>query len=257
MSEADEQPIKMCIDRVLPPEMTDQAQLAAIMENPANLASPEEMNQPPQARAIALLKKKLWKPGRTLHVRFLDGDPKVKAKVAAVAQEWSKYANLHFAFDDAPNAEIRISFRQPGSWSYIGTDCLMIPPSQPTMNYGWLTPTTPDDEYSRVVLHEFGHAIGCIHEHQNPLKGIPWNVPAVLRYYEGPPNNWSEAQVRENLLKKYDATEINGTDFDKYSIMLYPVQKELTLGGFEVPWSNRTLSDQDKAFIAKMYPPAG
>ena len=148
MSEASEQPIKMCVDRVLPPEMTDQAQLAAIMENPADLASPEEMNQPPQARAIALLKKKLWKPGRTLHVRFLDGDPKVKAKVAAVAQEWSKYANIHFAFDDAPNAEIRISFLQPGSWSYIGTDCLMIPPNQPTMNYGWLTPTTPDDEYS-------------------------------------------------------------------------------------------------------------
>jgi len=126
MSEAGEQPIKMCIDRVLPPEMTDQAQLAAIMENPANLASPEEMNQPPQARAIALLKKKLWKSGRTLHVRFLDGDPKVKAKVAAVAQEWSKYANIHFVFDNAPNAEIRISFAQPGSWSFIGTDALLI-----------------------------------------------------------------------------------------------------------------------------------
>ena len=82
-------------------------------------------------------------------------------------------------------------------------------------------------------------------------------MPAVLRYYEGPPNNWSEAQVRENLLKKYDVSEINGTDFDKYSIMLYPVQKELTLGGFEVPWSNKALSDQDKSYIAKMYPPAG
>src|SRR5512134_644442 len=107
MTEAVDQPIKICIDRVLPPEMTDQAQLAAIMENPANLASPEEMDQPPQARAIALLKKKLWKPGRTLHVRFLDGDPKVQAKVAAVAPEWSKYANIHFDFDGASNAEIR------------------------------------------------------------------------------------------------------------------------------------------------------
>ncbi len=171
MSDAIQEPIKMCIDRVLPPEMADQAQLAAITENPANLASPEEMNQPPSARSIALLKKKLWKPGRTLHVRFLDGDPQVKAKVAAFAAEWSKYANIHFAFDDAPNSEIRISFLQPGSWSYMGTDALLIPPNQPTMNYGWLTPTTGDEEYSRVVLHEFGHAIGCIHEHQNPLQG--------------------------------------------------------------------------------------
>jgi hypothetical protein len=253
-SAAAQPPIKMCIDRILPPELTDQAELAAIMENPANLPSPQEADQPPQARSIALLKKKLWQPGRTLHVRFLDGDPQVTAKVAAVAQEWLQYANLQFVFDDAPGAEIRISFKQPGSWSYMGTDALLIPPDQPTMNYGWLTPATGDEEYSRVVLHEFGHAIGCIHEHQNPLQGIPWNEPAVMRFYQGPPNYWSEAQVRENLLKKYDRTEINGTDFDKYSIMLYPVQKELTIGGFEVPWSNSTLSAIDKAFIAQVYP---
>lgn len=244
----------MCIDRVLPKEMEDDAQLAAITENPANFGSPVEANMPPEEKSIALLKKKLWKPGRTLHVRFLDGDPKVQEKVAKVAQEWSKYANIHFVFDNAPGAEIRISFLQPGSWSYIGTDALLIPPSQPTMNYGWLTADTGDDEYSRVVLHEFGHAIGCIHEHQNPVQGIPWNEPAVLKYYMGPPNNWSEAQVRENLLKKYDRTTISGTEFDKYSIMLYPVRKELTLGGFEVPWSNQTLSEQDKTFVATLYP---
>jgi len=77
----------------------------------------------------------------------------------------------------------------------------------------------------------------------------------VLKYYQGPPNHWSEAQVRENLLKKYDRTTITGTQFDKYSIMLYPVRKELTVGGFEVPWSNSVLSDADKAFIATVYPP--
>jgi serralysin len=26
------------------------------------------------------------------------------------------------------------------------------------MNYGWLTPTSPDAEVRRVVLYEFGHA---------------------------------------------------------------------------------------------------
>ena len=254
MQDASQEPLHMCIDRVLPKELQDDAQLAAITENPANFTGPVEANMPPQEKSIALLKKKLWKPGRTLHVRFLDGDPKVQEKVAKVAQEWSQYANIHFVFDNAPNAEIRISFSQPGSWSYIGTDALLIPQAQPTMNYGWLTPDTDDEEYSRVVLHEFGHAIGCIHEHQNPDQGIPWNEPAVLQFYEGPPNYWSEAQVRENVLKKYDRTTLNGTKFDDRSIMLYPVRKELTLGGFEVPWSNSKLSETDKAFIATMYP---
>ena len=41
-----------------------------------------------------------------------------------------------------------------------------IPLNQATMNLGW------QDE--GVVLHEFGHTLGFIHEHQNPEGGIQW-----------------------------------------------------------------------------------
>jgi len=44
----------------------------------------------------------------------------------------------------------------------------------PTMNFGWLNEDSDEDEYSRVVLHEFGHSLSCIHEHQHPANGIPW-----------------------------------------------------------------------------------
>ena len=47
------------------------------------------------------------------------------------------------------------------------------------MNLGWLTAATPDEEYSRVVVHEFGHALGCIHEHQSPAATFQWNKEAV------------------------------------------------------------------------------
>ena len=140
----------------------------------------------PRQSRMAIIVATLWKPASTLHVKFLDGDPLVKQKVEMVAHGWEDDANIRFVFDDRADAEIRISFLQEGSWSYLGKDALQIPATQPTMNYGWLTPDTEDEEYSRVVLHEFGHALGAVHEHQSPAVRIPWDKEAVYAYYALP-----------------------------------------------------------------------
>ncbi|MBX3012119.1 MAG: hypothetical protein KF832_11465 [Caldilineaceae bacterium] len=251
-------PIKTCVDLTLPTQRMLQASRAAIAENPDNAPSlPQGVRLPgiDSPVALAALTGKLWKPGRTLRVRFLDGDPAVQRRIEPFVQEWSKYANIQFAFGNDPNAEIRISFRQTGSWSYIGTDALSIPQNQPTMNFGWLTASTPNDEYSRVVVHEFGHALGCLHEHQNPATNIPWDKAAVYDYYGGPPNNWTREQVDINLFTRYSADITQFSAFDRASIMLYPIPNEFTIGDFEVGW-NQVLSATDKAYIATLYPGA-
>lgn len=248
--------IYTCVDREVPPELRFAAAAKAIEENPANAP----IRRPPVADdshtpfAMALETRALWKPGRTLRIRFMDGDPVVQTKVIHAAEEWNQYGNIKLAFGNDPEAEIRISFKaDKGSWSYIGTDALVIPQDKPTMNYGWLTPASTDAEYKRVVLHEFGHALGCIHEHQHPEVSIPWNTTAVYMYYAGPPNFWSKQKVDRNLFQRYSKEETQFSQFDSKSIMLYPVPKNLTVGGFEVGW-NRELSETDKKFIGTVYP---
>ena len=236
--------IQTCIDRSLPKTWGDRAYAQACKKT--------RLNVRPKG---AVVRKKLWKPGRVLRVRYLDGDPAVQRRVEPFAHQWSQFANIKFVFGADPDAEIRISFLGTGSWSYIGTDALGIPKNQPTMNFGWLKPDTAESEYSRVVVHEFGHALGFIHEHQNPVGEIPWDKPKVYAYYAGPPNRWSKQQTDVNLFQRYSAAETNFTAFDTKSIMLYPIPNDFTIGDFEVGW-NTKLSDMDKEFVAITYPGA-
>lgn len=204
------------------------------------------------AERMALVKGAIWQQGDAIRVRFLNGDPAVHERVEQHARTWLDYADVKLYFGNDPSADIRIAFDGVGSWSYIGRDCRKADPAASTMNYGWLTPETPDDEVARVVLHEFGHALGCIHEHQNPAGGIRWNKETVYAYYAGPPNYWSRDDVDRNLFQTYDGDLTVHTALDPQSIMMYPIDPQFTEDGFQVGW-NRTLSETDKQFIAKIY----
>ena len=117
----------------------------------------------------------LWEPGTTLTVRFLDGSPALRGKVAKAASEWLKYANLKFEFDDdKEDAEVRVTFEGDGSWAYQGRSGLTVPIDQPTVTLGWLGDDTDKKEVDRAVQHEFGHVIGLQHEHGNPASTIEW-----------------------------------------------------------------------------------
>lgn len=206
-----------------------------------------------QNERLALVNGSRWPSGTEVRVGFLDGPAALHTRIERAARAWSDHANITFLFGAGQDAQIRVAFEPNGSWSYIGTDCRRIAPPQPTMNFGWLSDSSPDEELERVVLHEFGHALGCIHEHQNPDGGIPWNKDAVYAYYTGPPNYWTREQVDTNLFQVYNRELTSFSALDKTSIMMYPIDPSFTTNGYSVGL-NRALSIQDIAFIGEMYP---
>lgn len=244
----------VCVDKIIPLKLDEKAEQVAIAENPNNAPA----SDPNANERLALVTRKMWKPGRTLRVSFLDGSNLMREKVKYYASVWMQYANVKLVFGDDEEAEIRISFRaDPGSWSAVGTDALItdeswFPPGTPTMNYGWLTDASDDEEYSRVVVHEFGHALGCIHEHQGPKANIRWNKPVVYDYFHRS-QGWSREDVDHNLFNRYSEEVTQFTNFDPKSIMIYHIPKEFTLDGVSYP-TNTVLSQTDIDFIGRQYP---
>lgn len=203
---------------------------------------------------LAAVTDRVWNPGQVLRVRFMGGSTALRARVRAFADEWRPHANVDFTYvADNATADIRIAFVEgDGSWSYIGRDATLIDANASTMNFGWFKDDTDDIEVRRTTVHEFGHALGMIHEHQSPVADIPWDVPKVYAWYSKN-MQWDKAKVDANVLTKSDAATTNYSAYDPTSIMQYPVPASLTTNGMEIGM-NTQLSSMDKAAVREWYP---
>lgn len=101
-----------------------------------------------------------------------------------------------------------------------------------------------------TTMHEFGHALGLLHEQSYP-GAIKWNKDTVYKYYER--HDWDKEKTDFNVLEVSEQFFTNGTAYDPKSIMHYSIPSWQTLDGFSVE-ENYEISDGDKRIIAAMYP---
>ncbi|KAK7735633.1 hypothetical protein SLS53_007373 [Cytospora paraplurivora] len=185
--------------------------------------------------------KYMGSPGDFIQVRLLGGSHHIQKMVSKYARAWLTHANVELKFVDHDDVDIRVSFEKGGSWSFVGTSCRLVPKDKATMNFGWFTNKTSIKKFSRTVTHEFGRALGCIHEHQSPAGNIPWDESA------------DKETVRANIFEAYSINTTHFLSVDKKSIMLYAIPACLTKNGYSIK-PNKVLSEMDKHFIAQAYP---
>jgi len=219
---------------------------------------------PPGVNEAVVQGNKLWPNGSTLNVLFVDGSNvpfQACERIATLVKyNWGQHANLKFQFfQGAPDANrpyhIRIKMlADQGYNSAVGTDALAF--NAPSMYLSKVYELPLDSaEFRRVVLHEFGHALGLQHEHQSPAaaQAIAWNREAVYQDMGGPPNNWSRSQVDSAIFRVF-ASALH-SPLDPLSIMMYDIPSRWTTNGFSAR-SNFELSEHDRSFIRDAYPGA-
>ncbi|KAJ7203437.1 hypothetical protein C8J57DRAFT_1408070 [Mycena rebaudengoi] len=241
---------KTCSVKVpaVPPEKNEDIDINAVVGNTvAKIGSP--------GHAVATTLSALWDNGLEITYTFIDAHTNQKNKVESVMKEWCTYANISFRRTES--GMLRISFKQSGgSWSYVGKTSLVINKPKPTMNLGWIGKDEhiSSDETS-VILHEFGHVLGLLHEHQSPSRGdkLHLDEETVYAYYTQT-QKWDKATVQAQIIDVYGADDVsNYSELDLSSIMMYFMPKEMNKERKEVP-PNKKLSDMDKAYMVINYP---
>lgn len=253
-------PLRICVQKPLPEDLN----IIQILH--------DKTQNSEHARA-AFFKTKIWKEGSTIRIKFVDNrktvewtnintllssgipiDPletivrtltPIEAVKKVITERIIPIVGLNIIFVDDGDAEIKVGFNpDTGAWSLIGTDC--VKSKEPTtLNLGWLDVGT--------IIHEFGHALGMIHEHQSGIDNkIQWNEDAVYKWGEKT-QGWDKTITYDNIIKKYDATLLNGSKFDSCSVMLYFFPAELTLNNKGTHQNNR-LSSYDVEYLSKIYP---
>jgi serralysin len=198
-----------------------------------------------------------WANGTVIKIKFLNENSAnldLRVKIKRYARIWLRHVNLNYEFvPTTADADIKInpSMTDIGWNSKFGRFCQYVPQNSASMN---ISNSTDESFLRSQVLHEFGHALGMIHEQLSPnCNQTNWNKDLIRsnRSYWG----WSVADFNAAFFNQESSsnTYLVSSTYDRNSIMHYWL-----LAGESGPGSTANdtsnLTNTDISFMNGQYP---
>ncbi|KAJ7445920.1 hypothetical protein FB451DRAFT_1568025 [Mycena latifolia] len=162
-------------------------------------------------RSLGKKLHQFWENGSTITYSFIGGTSNQQAKVGQVAGYSFGFVNITFQLVDQ-DGMIRISFDPNlGSWSYVGKANLKVRAPKATMNLASVPDTTnPGLPETLLILHEFGHVLGMMHEYLGPTNGgtVTLDDEAVYSFYSHT-LGWDRKIVKAQILDVYSTASVS------------------------------------------------
>ena len=202
-----------------------------------------------------------------LTVKFINGSSAHKERVKRVANEWCKYGNVRFKYVNSGPSDIRIAFDyekdnkgqviKKNWFSNVGVNTVSESVRPYTMHFS-------TDYSDGTVLHEFGHALGLVHEHLSPQfnslfrwvpehkedrSGAEPGLYSTIKSAYAFSKQLTEAQIKQkindNFLNFREDEVHEDSTFDPDSVMTYVIGPAFLEARPNAPdWAKR-LVDED------------